>query len=115
MAELGRTQNAAPRTHRAHRRPPKPAILLAVLALGCLAWWLYTELFTPPPRGIFASGTIESEDVSIASEVAGRVTELLAEEGDTVGAGDVLVRLDDSLLQLQYRMASLAERQSLEL
>ena len=67
-----------------------------MLALGCLAWWLYTELFTPPPRGIFASGTIESEDVSIASEVAGRVTELLAEEGDTVRSGDVLVRLDDS-------------------
>jgi len=90
-------------------------MLLALLALGYIAWWGYTQLTTPLPRGIVASGTIESEEVSVASEVAGRVAALMADEGDAVRSGDVLVKLDDSLLQLQYRMATLAERQPLEL
>ncbi len=98
-----------------HRRPPRAVLLLAALALAYVAWWSYTQFFTPPSRGIVASGTIESEEVSIASEVMGRVTELLADEGDRVQAGDVLVRLDDTVLRLQLQMASLAERRPLEL
>ncbi len=105
----------APKTRRSHRRPPRPVIMLAILALGYLAWWLHTDFLAPPPRGIYASGTIESEEVSIASEMAGRVVALLAEEGDSVKSGDVLVRLDDALPRLQLRMAPLSERQPLEI
>jgi HlyD family secretion protein len=50
---------------------------------------------------IVASGFIEGEEVIVASEVAGRVTEMLVERGDRVAADDVLVRLDDAVLQSQ--------------
>jgi HlyD family secretion protein len=40
-----------------------------------------------------ASGTIEATDVDVSFQVAGRVTEVLAVEGQSVKAGDVLARV----------------------
>lgn len=57
---------------------------------------------------IEASGTLSSVEVSVAPELSGRVVEVLVQEGDTVQAGDVLFRLDDELLQAQYRQAESA-------
>jgi len=50
---------------------------------------------------IMASGFIEGEEVIVAPETSGRIAERLADRGDAVQAGDVLVRLDDALLQSQ--------------
>ncbi|MBN1810729.1 MAG: efflux RND transporter periplasmic adaptor subunit [Anaerolineae bacterium] len=50
---------------------------------------------------IVASGFIEGEEVIVASEVSGRVAEMLVYRGDRVAADDVLVRLDDAVLQSQ--------------
>ncbi len=115
-AESLSPQPPTPDSHppKRHRRPPKPLIALLVLALAAGGWWYYTQLTTPLPRGIVASGTIETEEVAIASEVAGRVVQLLADEGDSVKAGDVLVKLDDTLPQLQLKMAPLSDRRPLE-
>jgi HlyD family secretion protein len=57
-----------------------------------------------------ASGFIEAEEISIAPEVGGQVVELSVAEGDTVEAGQALVRLDDTLLQAQAEV----ERAGLE-
>jgi HlyD family secretion protein len=51
------------------------------------------------------SGTIEAREVTIASEVGGRVIELAVDEGDSVDAGDLLVRLDDALMREQRAQA----------
>jgi len=97
-------------------RHPSPRVFVPLVAvLGAAALWYFAEMAAPLPNGIAASGTIESEEVSISSEVAGRVVQLLADEGDQVKAGDVLVKLDDSIPRLQWKMASTAERQLLEL
>lgn len=49
-----------------------------------------------------AIGTLQSEEtVQVASEIAGRVTEVTFEEGKPVSAGDVLVKLDDALAQAE--------------
>ena len=48
-----------------------------------------------------ASGFIEGQEVIIAPEVSGRIAEMAADRGDAVQAGDVLVRLDDTVLQSQ--------------
>ncbi len=53
-----------------------------------------------------ASGVIEATETVISAELSGRVVEVLVDEGDTVRAGDVLFRLDDSLLQEQRRLAT---------
>src|SRR5262245_21130555 len=49
-----------------------------------------------------AIGSLQSDEtVQIASEIAGRVTQLPFEEGSPVKAGDVLVKLDDALVQAE--------------
>jgi len=59
----------------------------------------------PEAGGLMASGFIEAEEVAIAPELGGRVVELLADEGDQVEAGQVLVRLDTALLDAQIEAA----------
>jgi multidrug efflux pump subunit AcrA (membrane-fusion protein) len=53
-----------------------------------------------------ASGSIETTVVSVSPEMAGKVGEVLVEEGETVKAGDPLLRLDDSLLVAQQAVAA---------
>ncbi|MCK4316363.1 MAG: biotin/lipoyl-binding protein, partial [Anaerolineae bacterium] len=55
-----------------------------------------------------ASGFIEAEEVTIAPELGGRVVELLADEGDEVEAGQVLMRMDGTLLDAQTEVAQAA-------
>jgi len=51
------------------------------------------------PSPLEASGFIEAKEVSVVSEVGGRVDRVLVDEADTVTAGQTVVVLDDGLLQ----------------
>ena len=55
-----------------------------------------------------ASGQIEAKEIAIAPELSGRVVEVSVNEGDSVKAGDPVLRLDDSLLQSQQQSAQAA-------
>lgn len=55
--------------------------------------------------GIKASGVIEADQIAIASELNGRVTEVLVEEGTKVTAGELVFVLDDDLLFTQKSQA----------
>jgi HlyD family secretion protein len=57
---------------------------------------------------IEATGTIAADDVAIASEIGGVVTDVYVKEGDSVDAGDLLFRVDDQILQAQHDQASSA-------
>ena len=60
-------------------------------------------------RSIEAVGSLVSnESVIVSPEIAGRVTEILFEEGAAVKKGDVLFRLDDSILKAQMSQARAA-------
>lgn len=59
-------------------------------------------------QALVASGSIEGEEVTIVSEFGGQIVELPVAEGDEVEAGQVLVRLDTSLLQAQVAQAQAA-------
>src|SRR6185369_15348293 len=52
-----------------------------------------------------ASGTIEAVEVNVSPETAGKVKEALVEEGQPVKIGDPVLRLDESLLTAQRRVA----------
>jgi HlyD family secretion protein len=52
-----------------------------------------------------ASGTIEAEEYRVSAQTGGLVQSLLADEGDEVTAGQVLVRLDDALLAVEMKKA----------
>jgi HlyD family secretion protein len=74
----------------------KVALALAVViggAGGGLYWWL--NLQPQLPAGIaFGNGRIEAEEIDIDTKFAGRISEILADAGDMVKAGQVLARMD---------------------
>ncbi len=57
---------------------------------------------------IAASGFLEARESAIVAELGGQVLAVLAAQGETVTAGQPLVRLDDSLLQAQLQQADQA-------
>jgi HlyD family secretion protein len=61
-----------------------------------------------PNTPLVGSGTVEATIVTLSPQLAGRVAEVTAQEGDTVAAGDVLLRLDDMGLQSQRQSAFLS-------
>jgi len=55
---------------------------------------------------LVASGIIQAERVSVASEFGGRISDIPVAEGDRVAAGDLLVQLDTVLLDAQIEAAA---------
>lgn len=83
-------------------------VALAVAA-AVAAWQVL--LPQAPPAGIAsANGRIEAVEIDIAAKTAGRVKEILVDEGDFVRAGQELARMDTAVLQAQRREAE-AERE----
>lgn len=80
------------------------AIAAVLIGAGYLAWlWLQ-----PPgvPAGFAkANGRIEATDIDIATKIAGRVKQILVDEGDIIAAGQVLVKMDTEVLEAQKREA----------
>ena len=57
---------------------------------------------------IKASGTISATDISVSSEISGKVSEIMVKEGDMVAKEDLLFTIEDDALQLQYNQAQAA-------
>lgn len=78
----------------------RPILAIVVLGLLLFLGWQYVSgiLLSTQFAG---SGVLETDQDSVTSEIAGRVVELLIEEGDTVQAGQPLARLDSVLLSAQ--------------
>lgn len=89
-----------------HKRPPIPVIVILVLVVALSAYFIYTQSAAPKNGALTASGFIEATQVNLAPELAGKVTEVLVAEGDSVHAGDPLLRLDPSLLAAQRAVAA---------
>ena len=66
--------------------------IILILAFGCAAG---------NPNEMVLSGTIESDSVHAGSTIGGRIAEVLIEEGDDVGEGDVLFRLETDALDAE--------------
>ncbi len=63
---------------------------------------------------LMASGSIEAEDVTVASELGGRIVELMADEGDEIAVGAPLLQLDQRILKAQRAgaLANVAQAQA---
>jgi HlyD family secretion protein len=79
--------------------------ILVVIALVGAGLWLFSGQAQAQTTALSASGTIEAIEINVAPELAGRVTDVLAAEGDHVSAGQPLVRLNDKLMQAQLKQA----------
>jgi len=83
------------------------AVIILLIIAG--AWYLISQnQKAAEPGPLSGSGTVEAVEVTVSAEVSGRVTEVLVEEGQSVQAGDVLFRLDDTLLAAQRVQAQAA-------
>lgn len=87
------------------------AVVLAIAALGGLAWWMLRP--TGPGDG-FASGNgrIEATEVDVATKLAGRIEDILVNEGDFVKAGQTLALMQTDVLKAQYDQAVAGHQQA---
>ena len=77
---------------------------LLLIAAAVLAWRLLR------PRGLAegfvgGNGRIEAVEIDVAAKIAGRVQEVLVDEGDFVTRGQILARMDTQQLEAQRRGA----------
>ena len=75
-----------------------------LLALGGAAYWFFLRP-VPGEGGLTASGTIEADEVIVASELSGRLLSLDVDEGARVESGQSLGRLQDPVLQVQLEQS----------
>ena len=86
----------------------KKLILISVAivaAIGAVAaWWILSK--PGLPEGFAGgNGRLEAKQIDIATKYPGRIKEVLADEGDTVEAGQVVATMDTEPLEAQLRQA----------
>jgi HlyD family secretion protein len=79
-----------------------------IKALGDGFWEALGEIGGEKDGMLVASGTIQSDEIRLASELGGRILEVRAGKGERVRAGDVLVVLDDTSLRAELAEAEAA-------
>ncbi|MCA9137683.1 MAG: efflux RND transporter periplasmic adaptor subunit [Planctomycetales bacterium] len=80
--------------------------LCGVVAIGLASRRVWLENSQLPEGLIQANGRIEGDHTTIASKFAGRVSEVMAREGDDVNAGDTLIQIDDKQLRAKLNQAT---------
>ncbi|MBS0560393.1 MAG: HlyD family efflux transporter periplasmic adaptor subunit [Proteobacteria bacterium] len=91
-------------------RPRRRLLLVVAVVLVALAavgggWWA-THRAPPIPAGFAVSnGRLEEDEIDIQTKFAGRVAEILVDEGAVVRAGQVLARMDTSDMETQLAKA----------
>lgn len=74
---------------RSRRVIPGLALIVVIAAIAGYFWWKPAQ-----EEGLLtASGTIEATDVDVSFQIAGRVAEVLVDEGQAVKTGDLVARL----------------------
>jgi len=86
----------------------------AVLAAGATGYGVWQSNQPAPLSSGFASGNgrIEAVDIDIAAKTAGRVREILVDEGDMVQAGQTVARMDTDTLVSELRQAEAQVKRS---
>ena len=79
-------------------------LIVALLSAAIMATALYAGWFRRD-NSLQGSGTVEARNILVGSKVGGRITQVLAREGDTVQPGQVLVTFDDKELKASLEQA----------
>jgi HlyD family secretion protein len=78
-------------------------------AAGC--YMIFSKMVIKPvlTEGLIqANGRIEGETYVVATKIAGKITKILAQEGDSVKSGQILAQLDDSQIREKVSQAAFA-------
>lgn len=81
------------------------AILLILAVIVVAYWYVTTQTSSTVSSALTGSGTVETTEVTISPEVTGRVVEVSVGESDPVEVGDILIKLDGTLLAAQLNQA----------
>jgi HlyD family secretion protein len=91
----------------ARKRWLRIALVVALVIGGAGAgfyWWKHSQSLLPP--GIaWGNGRIEADEIDIDTKFAGRIAEMLADEGDMVKAGQIVARMDTQDLAASLKKA----------
>ncbi|MGW8250309.1 MAG: hypothetical protein ACWGO1_06675, partial [Anaerolineales bacterium] len=100
--------------HRLPRRVILVVVAVIIAGAGAAWWYLSQDSARAENNRITASGTIEARQIEVAPQIGGQVSQVLAEEGESVKAGQDLVVFTDALLeaQMQQALASLEQAQA---
>jgi HlyD family secretion protein len=85
------------------RKKAIPIALAVVVAVA--AWYLFLR-GNGGDGALDASGTVEATEAQLGFQVAGRIDTILVHEGDAVGAGQLLARLDQAELKARRQQAA---------
>lgn len=77
------------------------ALVVMVLLAGALIFYLYTNKDKNAiPKGfVMGNGRLEATEVDVSAKLAGRLTEVLAKEGDLCHKNQIVARIDTSTLR----------------
>lgn len=92
--------------------PKKAIIAVVIIAAIAVAAVIAGRRKTVEPGLIKVSGAIEATSVVLSFKVGGRLAERLADEGQTVTAGQVVGRLEDEELREEHQNRAAEERAS---
>ncbi len=83
-------------------------IIMIIVFIGAALYFGFRVLSNRSDGKLRASGTIEATEVDVSPETAGKVKEVLVEEGQAVKKNDPVLVLDGSLLAVQRQVAQSA-------
>ncbi len=87
------------------KKLPTILIILVLAAAGGGYYWWQQHQNGLPDDIASGNGRIEAEEVHVAAKTAGRVAEVLVNEGDMVDAGQVIARMDTAELEASLAKA----------
>lgn len=92
----------------------KILIVAIVAAVGAFGWWAYRAGTQAGPGDGFVSGNgrIEATQIDVSAKLAGRIEEILVQEGEFVQAGQVLARMQTKTLDAQRDEATAGQGQA---
>lgn len=92
---------------------PLLAITIGVVGIGAALFaWQSLQKKDLPDGFASGNGRIEAVEIDIAAKTAGRIKEILVDEGDFVTAGQVLAKMDTAVLEAQQKEALARLRQA---
>ncbi len=83
-------------------------LLLTIVVIGGAIWWAQR----PRPQTLVLTGTVDGDEVVVASKITGRIVSLAVQDGQFVKAGDLIAVLDQDELRADQGAAGHAIAQA---
>ncbi|CAM5766638.1 hypothetical protein LMIY3S_01889 [Labrys miyagiensis] len=106
------TEHPAASSKRSRWKITAFATLCVLAAAGGGAYWWWTHQQGLPAGIVSSNGRVEAEEIDIETKFAGRVAQLLVNEGDSVTAGQVVARMDTRDLEASLAKANATVQQA---